>query len=61
MEAYLIPDPVANIRTVGNALGGEMRSIGNPLPMTALSSTTSPLSSPHKRSEVDPGNLFTRN
>lgn len=57
----LIPDPVAKIRTVEYSSGGEIRSTSKPLPITCVTSTTSPLRSPQSSSAVDPATLFTRN
>lgn len=60
MISYLIPDPVAKMNTVETASGGENWSTSKPLPMTPLSSTTSPLRISHSSSAVEPGTFLIR-
>lgn len=58
---HLIPVPVAKRSTVCASSGGFILLMGNPLPIIAPSSSTSPSRSPHSFSAVVPGTVLTKN
>jgi hypothetical protein len=60
-ENDLIPVPAAKMSTVCATSGGFILSRGNPFPVTAPSSTTSPSRRAQSRPAVAPGTLLTRN